>query len=96
VGEVGGVAEDDADAGAALGAALGALHPRLVDRESEPGALLAEDLGEVAAVGERPGDDARRELRLDQVLGRGCHQRAASITRAAARNSSRPSAVSAE
>ena len=35
---------------AALASALHALDPRLVDRQAKAGALLAEDLGEVAAV----------------------------------------------
>ena len=53
VGEARHLAVDHPDAGAALAARLRALDPRLVDREGEAAALLAEELGEVAAVGER-------------------------------------------
>ena len=101
VGEVGRLADDHAHAGAALGAALHALDPRLVDRQAKAGALLAEDLGEVAAVLERALDDAGGQLCLDQrraavsvISVADPPSRAASITFAAARNSARPASVS--
>ena len=64
--EVARLAADHADPGAALGAALDVLDPRLVDRQPEARSLLAEQLGEVAAVGERPLHHPLGEPGLDQ------------------------------
>jgi hypothetical protein len=48
--EAGGLAVHHPDPGAALATRLRPLDPRLVDRDREPGPLLAENLGEVPAV----------------------------------------------
>ena len=67
MGEVGGGAVDDADAGALLGARLDRLDPRLVDRHRQPAAPFGEDLGEAAAVGEGAGEDAGGEVLVEQL-----------------------------
>ena len=71
VGEVGRLARDDAHPGAALAPSLRALDARLVDRQREPGPVLAEDLGEVAAVGQRPREHQLGEVGFDQGSGGG-------------------------
>ena len=69
VGEVSRLAANHPHPGAALAAALHPLHPRLVDRQAEPGALLAEDLGEVAAALKRALQHPAGKLGLDQRRG---------------------------
>ena len=90
VGEVGGVAVDDADAGALLGAGLDRLDPPLVDRQRLAAAAFGEDLGEAAAVGERPGQRPLGERLVDRPAHRFGFFPATSIRRPAATNSSAP------
>ena len=88
------------DPGPALAAGLRPLHPGLVDGEGEAAPLLAEELGEVAAAGERAVEDAggERPRRPGVILARSLVPRpagpATSIRREAARNSARPSSES--
>ncbi len=67
MGEVGGGAVDDADAGTLLGARLDRLDPLLVDRQRLAGTAFGEHLGEASAVGERPVEHSRGELLVDQL-----------------------------
>ena len=60
------VALDHAQAGAALTAALGALHALVVDRDAKALASLRVELGEVAAAGQRHSEDSLGQWRLDQ------------------------------
>ena len=80
VSEAGHLAVDHPDARAALAAGLRPLDPRLVDREGEAVALLAEELGEVAAARERALQDPRGEVSIDQghgfAISPGCTSRA--------------------
>ena len=102
VGEVGRLAAHDAHPCPALGSALHPLDARLVDGQAEPGALLAEDLGEVAAVlAARGRPRPRRAQRRSaagalSLIGRGAPSRARRFDQRlpAARNSARPASVS--
>src|SRR6185312_15525899 len=86
--------------GALLGRRLDRLQPRLVDRHRQPLAAFGEDLGEAAAVGERAGEDALGDLRLDQPSARVAHARlrralpATSTRRSAAAKRAIPSLLS--
>jgi hypothetical protein len=91
---------DHPDPGSAFAARLRALDAGLVDREGEAAPLLTEQLGEVPAASERPLENARCYVRVDQgilsahlpVLAR--FGLATSISREAARKSARPSSDS--
>jgi hypothetical protein len=98
VGEVGGGAAEHPDPGALPGAGLHRFEPRLVDRHRQPGRALGEDLGELAAVGERLGENALGDLRLDQTRAAAhafARFPATSISRPAATKSSPPDVESA-
>jgi hypothetical protein len=78
--EVRRLAADDAYAGASLRTALHPLHARFVDRETEPGAVLAKELGEVSPVAKRPLEHLAGELGVDQGSGvLGGHHRASAL-----------------
>ncbi len=63
---------------------------------AEPGAAFGEDLGEVAAGGERASEDALGDVRVDQALAHAfAFVPATSIRRPAATNSSAPESESA-
>ena len=94
VGEVGGAVGDDPHTGALLGAGLDGLDPRLVDRHREPAPPFDEDLGEVPAVGQRPGEDALGDRGFDQLAHPFDRFPATSISRPAATNSSAPATES--
>ena len=68
--EAGGLADDDADAGAALVAAAHLLDLALVHRRERRGLVLAEELGELAASRERLGEDVVGGVSVDE-RGRG-------------------------
>ncbi len=94
VGEVGGGAADHADPGARRRARLHRFDPRLVDRHRQPGVAFGEDLGEVAAVGERRGEHALGYLGVDQLAHGFGRFPATSIRRPAATKSSAPASES--
>ena len=76
------------------GTGLDRLDPRLVDRDREAVAAFGEDLGEAAAVGERPRQDALGNGAVDQLTHAFGRFPATSIRRPAATNSSAPAVES--
>ena len=97
MGEVGGAVLDHANPGPLLAAALHALDPRLVDRHRQPPAALRVELGELAAVGQGPGDDRAGQFLGDQFAHLVCRLGlpAMPISSAAAAKSSPPAPLSA-
>ena len=90
MGEVGGAAVDHAHSSTLLGTGLDRLDPRLVDRHREAVTAFGEDLGEAAAVGQRPRQDALGDGGIEQLAHGFARFPATSIRRPAATNSSAP------